>query len=227
MNEKEKWGFDQYIIDWSGRKKSFSLNAFNSKFFGFYRKEKSLNGDDYHIDIFVEVKDKQLLDKPKHCLGVISIPYVDDPREDMRSLRSDICAAVNQWNYQRCTVGVMYEDLVKHLENPTVTINRIDQLLEINEKVQHLINVGGKDLIKINGISIIIDVPKNTQVRLPAVYKPSKESKVTDDMVQAVAKFDASGDPDTKKLRKRLRRLGWIGGLRKFREVIDNESVPQ
>ena len=49
------------------------------------------------------------------------------------------------------------------------------------------------------------------------------------DMINAVNKFDSLGTPDPqalKKLRKQLRRLGWQGGLTKFRQCIERDSVP-
>ena len=227
MKEDGTWGFDQYEISWSNKRKNFELFAFKSKFFGFYRNERDRNSDYHHIDIFIDIKSRHPLGKKKHELSVISIPYEADPREDMRSLRSDICAAINQWSYQRCTGGVMYEDLVKHLTTPTLHIDTTDMLVDVVEKLNSIMQVGGKGVIKIGDTALIIDTPPNKETITQPIRTVSKaQSNVTQDMIDAYNRFIISGETDNKKLRKKLRRLGWVGGLLRFKECLEGDSAP-
>lgn len=226
MNNEDKWGFDQYDVLWSSKRTKFELEAFNSRFVGFYRRD----GHEHIIDIYIDIMSRKPLGEEKYTLGVVCIPYDLDPREDMKSLRCDIGAAVNQWHHQKCVGGVMYEDVIRHLANPTLNINSSRELRDIVTRLTSLMTLGGEGLIKIGNTSLIVRVPENKGVQVPLIETiPTKirKSDISQEMLNAFTKFKSSGETDAKKLRKKLRRLGWTGGLKKFINCLEEESVPQ
>lgn len=144
-------GFNQYCVHWDDDQLRFHFKVEGIKFYGEWRLTRCQNQRvlAWAIDIWAERDD--------HHYCVESIPYLSgDPREDMKSLDADICAAVNKWFYRRCKGNAeTLDDLRKRAENPTVTITHLETLdriiLRLKETRDTAIRAGGTRWFQIVG----------------------------------------------------------------------------
>ena len=146
-------GFNQYNITWNKEKYQFEFRADKGVFYGYWRKTRcGANSDGslvYAIDIYVKYLDK--------TYNVECIHYHDgDPRIDMYSLDSDICAACNKWFYTKCHGDFeSVEALHQKANRPMLTFHRLESLdrliLKLKEFRSTAIRCGGQRIIILDG----------------------------------------------------------------------------
>jgi len=134
-------GFNQFNVHWDKHNINFKFKAGGGLFFGWWRRCQ-VDGDKiYAVDIHVIHKNDRF--------NVDSIYYYEgDPREDLYSLESDICAACNKWFFHKCNGNFETIDaLLLKANQPTIVVHSIKALdmiiLELKSCRDTAIRTGG------------------------------------------------------------------------------------
>ena len=241
-------GFNQYPIKWKGT--NFTLDVEEGHFYGCWRKTTYWNRSNhvrragYAIDMWCSYKG--------HDYSVESIPYLDvDPREDERSLNSDICAAVNKFLYRRLSGDLpQVEDLRKRAARPLIHISHLETLdrliLRMQEVREVALRSGGQRLIAMEGdledepvLGISLDLTQQALIlegKVPsllmgAVYddpghsRPIKKKPAIENVMALVERLEAKPPKaEARKLRAILRRMGHRGGARTIRKKLESAN---
>jgi hypothetical protein len=141
MPEEDK--FDHYDVEWDDKNLRFKVMAHGGKFYGDIRRSMIRGSETiaFAIDLRVQFTEK--------IYTIKTIGYVqDDPRKNMQSLNADICAAINQWWYNKCHGDFdTIERLEKRAMKPTVRIKHlatIDRILrDLRDVRDDAIRTGG------------------------------------------------------------------------------------
>ena len=190
-NEESNVGFNQFNIHWDKHTINFKFKACGGFFFGWWRK-CSIDGNKkvFAIDIHVQYKNDQF--------NVESICYYDeDPRKDVYSLESDICAACNKWFFHKCNGNWdTIESLLLKANQPTVIIRSISafdmMLLNLKQFRDVAIRTGSRRTLILDpedvidkpkhGVRIEVDFSaqaKGLKGRVPALYTGGMLDTVT------------------------------------------------
>ncbi len=142
-------GFNQYDLIWDKAKVNFKFKADGAVFYGWWRRVPSSEEKRYGVDLMVVYQD--------HTYNVETLCYFEeDPRNNLRSLNADICAAANKWFYQKCKGTFQtIEDLRQQAAKPTIKITRLATLdaliLKMKEYRDTAIRCGGRRVMTFSG----------------------------------------------------------------------------
>ena len=140
-----------YGIDWDKSRVNFKFATDNGiSFYGWYRKMKLRSADalGYAIDIFAKRDEREYMLDP--------VVYVEDPRENPKSLDADILAAATKWYTQSLSENVARLDRLQKLAgSPRVHFKRLESLdrtiLKLKEFRDVAIRAGGTRLFEMKG----------------------------------------------------------------------------
>lgn len=190
-NQESNVGFNQFNIHWDKHTINFKFQACGGMFFGWWRKcHMESDKKAFAIDIHVKHKHDRF--------NVDSIIYYDDdPREDLYSLESDICAACNKWFFHKCNGNWdTIDSLLLKANQPTLVIHSISafdmMLLELKQFRDSAIRTGARRTLILDpedvinkpkhGVRIEIDFSaqaKGLKGRVPALYTGGMLDTVT------------------------------------------------
>lgn len=150
-------GFEQFKIKWTNEGTHLTFDTDDAlHFYGWYRQTRvSKTGLPIHsVDLYVKreaSEDGRVLD-----VCVDSLVYDTDPRENIRSLNADICAATNRWFHQNFAGKAESIDaLFKQAKYPTIHVERIQTIDFFIQKLKEFRNVaissGGTRLLELKG----------------------------------------------------------------------------
>lgn len=150
---KEQRGIDPLGLKWDDEKVNFKMKVYGEpiKFYGWWRKSRNERSEEhyYAIDIFAVHEELEYT--------VDSISYSNgDPRDNMKALSADICAACNRWWFGKLHgKATNLDDLQKRANKPQILINRlatIDHLiLSLQQFRATAIHLGGERHFEIKG----------------------------------------------------------------------------
>jgi len=146
-------GFNQFNVHWDKHTINFKFKAGGGSFYGWWRKCSSHGDLVYAIDIHVQHKED--------TFNVDSIYYyTGDPREDLYSLDSDICAACNKWFFHKCNGNFeTIDSLLLKANQPTIIFKTIESL----DMVIHEMKVFRDNAIRTGGCYTLILDPPDTE----------------------------------------------------------------
>ena len=247
--EFEPKGFNLYPIKWDNT--NFGVDIDDSRFFGCWRKTVYGNEhkqEGYAIDIWAKYKG--------HDYSVESIPYLEfDPLNNLKSLNSDICAAISKFMYLVDNDLDTVESLRKKAARPRVHISRIETMDRLILRLQEIRDVairsGGQRICTVNGdrdgdpvMGIIIDVTAQARLlegKVPsllqgAIYdQPAGKGGEGRAITHGASKESINAlierlrvcksKPEARKIRAILRRMGHRGGARSISAVTTTEDI--
>lgn len=232
-------GFNLYPIVWKDTNFGIDMED-GSRFYGCWRRTTYGYGagqqEGFAIDMWAKYKG--------HEYSVVSIPYLlVDPRSDMKSLNSDVCAAISKFMFEIENNSDTLETLRRKATRPRIHINRMESLDAIIYKLTELRNIalrsGGQRIIAIEGdreggvvMGISVDLTRQAALldgRDPPAIETGQSAIYDDPHSGRAANFKA--DPrsiailveklrttknksEARKLRQVLRRMGHRGGAR-------------
>ena len=181
-NPESNVGFNQFNIHWDDRTINFKFKACGGDFFGWWRKCSADGKMVFAVDIHVLHKD--------HRFNVESIYYHDgmDPRDDLYSLDSDICAACNKWFFHKANGDYETIDSLQiKADQPTISFQSIAafdmMLLELKQFRDTAIRTGSHRILILNpedsirqpkgGVRVEVDFSaqaKGFNGRVPTLY---------------------------------------------------------
>lgn len=144
-------GFNQYTIKWDDDQVNFKFTVEGIEFYGWYRKSK--NNQEREVCWAVDLYARH----GGHDYAIRSIPYyMADPRKNPRSLNADLCAAANDWLFQRCRGKIeSLDDLRRRADQPQIKINKLETLdkiiMQLKEFRAAAMYSGGRRHIRIEG----------------------------------------------------------------------------
>ena len=216
---RSQMGFQTYDIQWDKSKTNFKFKAEGALFYGWWRKVTAKDAKIcFGVDLMVEHQG--------HKYNVHTLQYYDkDPRDDLRSLNADICAAANKWFYQKCqgTFDTI-EDLQQRAAKPTIKVKRLQTLdniiLKLKEYRDTALRSGGMRVMMFTGDepdtdpSMRIEMDLTTQAMGLKERVPSLTEGVMLDEVAADNSKKKKGrgkklelSPDNKNVQELLERL--------------------
>jgi len=137
--------FSQYPVNWDQDRVNFVFKVNGVKFNGWWRKRGPVS---YAIDIYATMENGK-------NLSVDGLSYQHDPRENMKTLNSDICARVNKWFHFNEADAVSIEKLRKRADEPVVHLYRLETLdrliLKLKEFRDTAVRCGGDRFIQLEG----------------------------------------------------------------------------
>lgn len=147
-------GFSQYPINWDIEIVNFSTKIRGIRFNGWWRK-RGVNS--YAIDIYATLENGK-------NVSVEGLGYLEDPKDNVKSLNSDICAAINKWFHLNEVAGVTtMQELTNKAKNPVLVIRRLEtidrMILGMKEFRDTAIRCGGTRFFNIKGDGIDLDEP--------------------------------------------------------------------